>query len=1344
MAQMFSGCESLMSLDLTKFNTTNVKFMQEIFKDCKSLEDFKISTFDTKNVIKMESMFQNCYKLKKIDLVNFYTQNLRHFHSMFSGCISLNSVNIINFDTFQVTNFANLFYNCFSLQNLDLSNICTNMANDFSFMFYNCSRLSSLNLTNFNTERVVKMNSMFEECSSLQKIVINSFINTQTIDISRMFYGCSNLISFDLSKFNTNQIKYMNSLFYACKSFTYLDLSHFDTKNVIDMNSMFSECSSLRSIKLSNFNVINVRDMSSMFSGCENLLSLDIKSFKTNNLEKTNSMFKNCKSIKYLILSNFITSNIVSMSEMFYGCNSLKELDLSKFQTNKVIHMDSIFYECNSLIMLDLSKFVLSNVINMGYMFYGCKSLTSINFPNLKNLSMSNTSYMFAGCSSIPELYLSDLDTHNVISFEHMFSECVFLKNIYLDKLNTAKGRNMDYMFAGCSSLTSLDISSFKTPLLESVKGMFYGCSSLLSLDISTFNISSVINTAYMFYKASSLISLKFLPSTGNIKYFDTSLVTNMRFMFGFCSNIEILDLSFFNTSKVLDMSYMFAECANLSSLDLSSFTTSNVKTMEGMFYNDLKLYYINLANIHDYYIENIKNILENTPINGVFCINRANVNKIYEIIKQKDCHTISCESNPLKYIKKLDFKTNRCLQECFDELKYEYDYICYEECPNNTYADNYRCKEMHEIKGECTIQKLLLSQCNLTEYPGLKEDTKEQMITFIDSLLLEILNNKLEEVISKVINWEDVIYKIYNTTFHFSTFSNHKLFQDLTYIDVKDCENILKLKNNLNADEVFILLIIEYNIQEFKIPIVEYKVFSEFNGTEIDISPCNNMNFTYSIPINNYEINADKLYMHNPESDYNNKICYQYKTDNKTDITLFERRKIFNENNMSICENNCKLLGYENQRAICECPIKTDFNKFLLKNDLERDNSIFKFQNNKLSEYNFEVLKCFRILFTKDGIKGNISSIFYIVLFGLNSILLLVFCVKEYKFFYGKIKWLSYKEEKENKAKIRLNDNNNTKIVTNKIINTTGNPPKNGKLKSLNINNKKFNNKIAVKKNDQDKNLKSKDNKSISLSTSKRALNKITDNNLILNTADNKQNIDLEDDLSAVVDDMEKNFLPYIVAVKNDKRSFCQYYCSLIKCRHLLFSIFTNDYNSLVIKFCFFLYIFGISLGINTIFFNDESIQKIYEAQGMYTFQESIIYHMFSILLSTICVLIIKSITALIIYGDQIIFKLKENHEEKNEEKINMSLIKIMSRGMILFIFNFIFIIIFWLYVGSFCAIFKNTQLYLIINGSATFILLTIIPFSYYFIPGFLRMAALSGRNCNCLYKFSQFIQLI
>ena len=73
-------------------------------------------------------------------------------------------------------------------------------------------------------------------------------------------------------------------------------------------------------------------------------------------------------------------------------------------------------------------------------------------------------------------------------------------------------------------------------------------------------------------------------------KDFDTSAVTSMNSMFGYCINLTTLDLSSFNTSSVTDMNGMFSQCYVLTTLDLSSFNTSAVTNMDYMFESCHKL----------------------------------------------------------------------------------------------------------------------------------------------------------------------------------------------------------------------------------------------------------------------------------------------------------------------------------------------------------------------------------------------------------------------------------------------------------------------------------------------------------------------------------------------------------------------------------------------------------------------------------------------------------------------------------------------------------------------------------------------------------------------------------
>ena len=54
---MFFDCNSLISIDLSNFNTQNITNMKSMFYNCNSLTSLNLSNFNTQNVTNMESMF---------------------------------------------------------------------------------------------------------------------------------------------------------------------------------------------------------------------------------------------------------------------------------------------------------------------------------------------------------------------------------------------------------------------------------------------------------------------------------------------------------------------------------------------------------------------------------------------------------------------------------------------------------------------------------------------------------------------------------------------------------------------------------------------------------------------------------------------------------------------------------------------------------------------------------------------------------------------------------------------------------------------------------------------------------------------------------------------------------------------------------------------------------------------------------------------------------------------------------------------------------------------------------------------------------------------------------------
>ena len=71
MSSLFKGCINLKKIVLgDKFNTEKLNHMDELFTSCESLEEIDLTKFETKNVFSMKSLFQGCKNLKKITLIS--------------------------------------------------------------------------------------------------------------------------------------------------------------------------------------------------------------------------------------------------------------------------------------------------------------------------------------------------------------------------------------------------------------------------------------------------------------------------------------------------------------------------------------------------------------------------------------------------------------------------------------------------------------------------------------------------------------------------------------------------------------------------------------------------------------------------------------------------------------------------------------------------------------------------------------------------------------------------------------------------------------------------------------------------------------------------------------------------------------------------------------------------------------------------------------------------------------------------------------------------------------------------------------------------------------------------
>ena len=695
-------------------------------------------------------------------------------------------------------------------------------------------------------------------------------------------------------------------------------------------------------------------------------------------------------------------------------------------------------------------------------------------------------------------------------------------------------------------------------------------------------------------------------------------------------------------------------------------------------------------------------------------------------------------------------------------------------QCFDGYYVDNYKCIKCKELCQDYEENTCICNN-NTNEYLfyGYYNELKDEKIFLLKTNnLTDVENTILHKVRDKIKNGEINYQLIDNGNYFFVEINNAKfMFANekdknkniLANIDLGEC----KEKINENKNNSLYMFYIQVSEEGMNFPKTEYEIYSkseDSNIEKIDLEKCKDIKISKEVSINITNENIDK---YNSSSAYYNDICYTTTSETGTDITLADRRNEY-ISNYAICQDNCEFISYDedNGKAICSCSISTSFSSISdIKFDKDKIKSNFiNFKNIA----NINILKCYKVVFNKQILK-NIGCIIVSLILFFEIISVFVFYGYEYNLVKNKIKVIMEAKEWENKQ-IKLENNNTAKNKRGskkslKIINDDKDKGNNisrkskneiqifdkrgSKIKRKSTRKSKFKNiQAPPKSNSNNKiNIKNKtsinDKKTSAIFIKNKSINSfefLTLNNQYLNN-EKKEEIYNK---TLKHSDSELNLLSYNEALQSDKRTYCQYTSSLIKTRHLLIFSFcnNNDYNSLLIKINLFLITFTINLAVNALFFNDSTMHKIYEDEGKFNFLYQIPQILYSTLISSLLIIIIK-VFAL---SEKNIIKIKNSKYEELIKVKNKEVNSINCKFILFFIVIIIFTGFFWYYVGCFCGVYKNTQIHLINDTLISFFVSLLYPFVIYLIPGIFRIPSLKSKEKkeDFLYNLSKIIQLI
>ena len=1138
----------------------------------------------------------------------------------------------------------------------------------------------------------------FNKITNYSKISLE--FQTKLTTFKQMFYLTDVAsVVFDKS-FNSLNVQDMNSLFRKCSNLKSVDVSNLNTLDTTDMSLMFDYCTVLPSLNLSNFAPKNLCNMESMFNGCRQLTSLDLSNFKISNSTDISGIFSSCRSLKYINLKNFDTLYLESSSG-FSGLNSLEYCQYYSYNENiKFCQLFNGFNKCSNCTNTNIDEYCEITFNSKTYKFlYKASQLNDIE----------KECYWFKGIEKCS--YLKDFEI-SYIEFN--------LDNILCDECNSLFGyypleRDINSINYDCYKQEDLpNYFLYDNGNIKYFKICDISCNNCteesekcVQCNINYYKLKENIDQISSCYNETTKPINYYLVETDSNKYYDqcdTSCLT--------CVNeSQKCDRCNQNYYKLKENEDQFSNCYNNSTKPNNYFLNKDYKFYE-------------LCDISC-------NKCDEESRKCIEC------NTSYYKLEEKQEQYSYCyneKTKPLNYY--FDYILKR-YKKC-----HSYCESC-TEGPNSESANCISCNDKYKKLNLGNCISVNNDENSKYHYENIKFNYEELDDEIIYKLLLNYIN-KYYSYHDHVLQYSNDEYKI--TLFNIGVNNTNNIDYNklnISQIEFNDCLLNIINNNSLKYDLIYLQSDDINNIRK-----EHFLIYSPEDNKTLDINICENTTTKLNkyIYIND---ETKKILLEAIEQGYNlldindkfyTQLCTPYTTQNGTDIILIDRINEIYIFDILETYNNCDYDSFNISSNFikCDTEVKSDFynEDEGIKFDKQQIIDRFKFKYS-----NILVIKCYLLFFSIKGQSSNYGAyLLYICLF----FVLIAIIINYYKGFtfiknlfqkiinekiYNNIKpssednsdnyssnnlskILSKTNRKKKNNKI-IDKNNNDMIIIGKVrkkenkVNRCSPPKKSFTNKGNSFKLNKSDSKLILMKDTKKKFLRTKKKiksiKSVIKRNSDIKIKQTIIKNVNKNEIENKINKEnksfknsskLQKNINKIRDnslqifqlsDFEKNELEYFQAKIYDKRTYFQYYLSLIKIKHALITIFANDYNIKGVKFILFINSFCLSLAVNGLFFNDKTMHKIYIDNGIFDIVYQIPHIIYSSIIPSIISIILKKLS--LIHKDFINFKTNKCIKNKNDAINEARRItkKIKIRLIIFSILVFIILVFLSYFVGCF-----------------------------------------------------------
>ena len=671
-----------------------------------------------------------------------------------------------------------------------------------------------------------------------------------------------------------------------------------------------------------------------------------------------------------------------------------------------------------------------------------------------------------------------------------------------------------------------------------------------------------------------------------------------------------------------------------------------------------------------------------------------------------------------------------RCIDNCKDdnEYKYQFNYECFKECPEDTIPDENNICKLKDKK-----------KCYL--YSD----------SFLNVYYNDLESNNFNAFIKRyIIGFEDTDFHVdfyqsqnYTITIYKEMYCLKELEMNTTIIDFGECYD--KIQKNYNLEGKNLIILISDFFKDKKLISTLFYFFHPETGEKLSMDEiCNEEKFVIEKSLNYYpEINISQakffgdqnIDIFNSSDVFYNDLCFFFESPNGKDVPLKERLLIFYPN-ITLCDDSCNNAGVNltSNKAICECKLKE-----LLYEAQDATKLVGLDFANLIDSLSLDVVKCYKTLFQIKYLAQCYGGFISIILIIAQTICVII---------AGKISMYKIR-----KTTFTLVSNYSSLLHSQKSLKypPKKNPKTSKQLITINFGSKsKSDIKYRNSQNSSKSTSKSQkkllfDNKTISLfkinnkKSTKSVLGLKEKKKLNTSILPLNNEINVKEYLTTSMNDLD-----YDELIIRENRSFWRMFVDKLILNQKLVDLFANN-NWIIpksIKVIFLIVMIDLYFVVNALFYNEEYIRDLYYSDEEETFFSFVPRSLNRIIYTTLSSSVLDFIISLLFPTENKIKKIlirKKDNIKEMKNKVFISMKNIINNYWIFIIISYIIAIFSWYYISCFNNVYPYLKIEWIKSSIFIFIDVQIIIFLGCFLFALLRFISIKSKN-ERLFRISNY----